>query len=335
MSLFKKFTDFCGGIGAFMGGLFLIQKYMAFKPKTDEEYIDWISDSTEHASEYIESVTGAPSKISQFMTPELTQNKDYRPIVILTALLIISLLVSRIFQRLPYVCFTVSILPAIVATYLFCKGTLYNQPSLFIVMTLIPVFGNAVECLLRDRKDGRHRLWLCAKISMFIPSVLCLILAAGSKLISAEGVDKKLSIFNELSTNVSEQLFDVFIIAGVIYLVILVISTLLLNVYFIDMILSLIPLAYIAYQLYNIQFSVFIPVLLSLAIICFITNLVLCTFENNLSQKEQKEILAAADATGTTSTTKNANSQSKKNSNVFSKITKKPTNSKNAKRKKR
>ena len=317
MSLFKKFTDFCGGIAAFMGGLFIIQKYMAFKPKTDEEYIDWVKSNTELASEEIETVTAAPGKISQFIDPEITTN-DYRPIIILTVLLVISLLVSRICQRLPYVCFTVSLFPAAVATYLFCKGTLFNQPSLFVMLSLIAVFGNAVECLLRDRKDGRHRLWLCAKISMLVPSILCLVLAAASKLVSPEGVEKKLSIFSELSTNVSEQLFNVFIIAGVIYLVILVISTLLLNVYFIDLILSLIPLGYIAYQLYNVQFSVFIPVLLVLAIICFITNLILCTCENNLSQKEQQQLAEAAASNNTTDKAtgkKNAKPTAKKSTN--------------------
>jgi len=32
ISLFKKFTDFCAGIAAFVGGLFLLQKYMVFQP---------------------------------------------------------------------------------------------------------------------------------------------------------------------------------------------------------------------------------------------------------------------------------------------------------------
>ncbi len=332
MSLFKKFTDFCGGIAAFMGGLFIIQKYMAFKPKTDEEYIDWITENTELASEEIESITAAPGKMSQFLTPELTSNNDYRPIIILTALLVIAVLVSRICQRLPYVGFTVALFPAMIATYLFCKGTLFNQPSLFVVLTLVFVVGNAVDCVIRDRNDGRHRLWLCAKISMFVPSLLCLILATASKLLPEEGMEDKLSVFSELATNVSDELFDVLIIAGVIYLAILVISSLLFNVYFIDLILSLVPLAYIAYQLYNIPFSVFVPVLLVLAIICFITNLLLCVFENNLSQKEQQQILAEAVESG--EAPKIENKASKKNVKSSAKPSK-STKSKKARSKKR
>ena len=298
MSLFKKFTDFCGGVAAFMGGLFIIQKYMAFKPKTDEQYIDWITDNTDYASDYVESVTEAPGKLSQFLTPNLigTSAKplDYRPIVILTILLVVSVLVSRILHKFPYVGFTVSLFPAAVATYLFCKGTLFNQPSLFVMLALVHVFGNAVDCIIRDRQDGRHRLWLCAKVSMLLPSVLCLVFAILSHIFpyffSEETVHLKLSIFGELTNNVTDKVFEIFITAGVMYLVILLISSLLFNVYFIDAILSIVPLAYLTYQLYNIEFSVFVPVLLILAIICFITNLLLCIFENNLTQKEQQEL---------------------------------------------
>ena len=194
MSLFKKFTDCCGATAAFMGCLLFIQKYMAFKPKTDEEYIDWISKSTDYAPEYVETVTKAPSKISQFFTPELIKDVDYRPIAILTALLVISVLVSILVRRLPYVCFTVSIFPATVAMYLFCKGTLFNQPALYLILPLIHVLGNAVECITRDRKDGRHRVWLCAKISMLIPSLTCLVLAVSfiqSRFLLPDGISSR------------------------------------------------------------------------------------------------------------------------------------------------
>ena len=321
MSLFKKFTDFCGGIAAFMGGLFIIQKYMAFKPKTDEEYIDWIATDTDLSSEYIESITEAPGKISQFMTPGLTQNNDYRPIVILTLLIVFSLIIARVFQRLPQLCLAVSILPVIVATYMFCKGTLYNQASLFIMLTVIPVLGNAVDCVLRDKEDGRHRLWLGAKLSIAVPSIFCLILAVCAKVFPSlpeEFFTKNLSVFDELR-NLPEELFDVFVISGVLFLIVLVISTVLLNVYFIDMILSLIPLAYIAYQLYNVQFSALIPVLLILAIICFITNLMLCTLENNLSKEEQEALATTQRKNAKTQSTAKKTLKNKKNKKAFSK----------------
>lgn len=286
MSLLKKITDFCGGIAAFMGGLFLIQKYMAFKPKTDEEYIAWLSEKAKDSTEAVSGSAVAPGKLSQFFTPAHAGN-DYRPIAILTALLIVTVLVSRIVARLPYVGFAVSLFPAAMSMYLFCDKTLFNQPSLFVLLSLALLFGNAAECIIRDRQDGKHRLWLCAKMTMLLPSLLCLAFAILSKVLSRALFN--LSVFRNLTSNVPPNVFKIFITVGIMYFVILIISSLLLDVYFIDTVLSIIPLVYLTYQIYRINFSIFIPVLLLLAIVCFFTNLLLCMFENNLSRKEQQE----------------------------------------------
>ena len=285
MSLLKKLTDFCGGIAAFMGGLFLIQKYMAFKPKTDEEYIAWLSEKAKDSTESISAVAEAPGKLSQFFNSAHAGN-DYRPIAILTALLIVAVLVSRVVARLPYVGFIVSLFPATMSMYLFCNNALFNQPSLFVLLSLALLFGNAAECIIRDRQDGKHRLWLCAKITMLLPSLLCLTFAILSKVLSKAIFN--LSVFYNLTTNIPPNVFKIFITVGIMYFIILIISSLLLDVYFIDAVLSVIPLIYLTYQIYCINFSIFIPVLLLLAIVCFFTNLLLCIFENNLSKKEQQ-----------------------------------------------
>ena len=63
MSLFKKFTDFCAGIAAFAGGLYLLQKYMTFKPLTDSEYITISSDYNYIPSETLDTeLIKAPNK---------------------------------------------------------------------------------------------------------------------------------------------------------------------------------------------------------------------------------------------------------------------------------
>lgn len=290
MSLFKKFTDFCAGIAAFVAGLFLLQKYMVFTPLTDAEYIRWMADEIKYGKETAsatETLT-APSKISQFFTPEIINEYDYRLLFILIITLVISILIGRIFKRLPYVCFFFSILPAIEITYLFTQQRLYTQIGLFLICGMLHVAGNVVECILRDKEDGRHRLWVSSRIAMLFPVAFCLLCTKIADRIPIEEIGKKLPIFSELAFKLTKpENMEIVTKIGWIYFMIFIVTTLLYNVYFVDAILTAIPVGYTVYLLYS-EILTFNPaIFVLLAVICFATQLSLCVCENNLSRKEQ------------------------------------------------
>jgi hypothetical protein len=74
---------------------------------------------------------------------------------------------------------------------------------------------------------------------------------------------------------------------GIMLLVILAITLILHNVYFIDAILSVIPFGYVVYQVAG-EFLTFAPtVIFALALFCLLAHVLLCLCENNLSRKEQ------------------------------------------------
>lgn len=287
MSLFKKFTDFCAGVAAFIGGLFIIQKYMAFEPKGDEEYIQWITKNPDYSPEYVSTVTEAPGKLSQFTTPALAKNVDYRPLILLVLLFVVTIIISRVLKKYPYVCFGASLLPAILVAYLTLQGTLHTQPGLFIVFSLLFVIGNLVECMLQDKADGGHRLWIASRISMAVPAFACLCFGLIPMIISRDDVNKDLIAFPELVFGVSDTVLEILIVAGIMFSALLLITSLLFNVYFVDAVLSAVPLGYLIFVLYGEKFTVFTSMLLTCAVICFTTCLLLCIGENNLSKKEQ------------------------------------------------
>lgn len=293
MSLFKKFTDFCAGIAAFVGGLFLLQKYMVFNPLTDEEYINWMTYEIKYSNETLsEPITEAPSKIKQFFTPDLISDFDYRLLAILVITLALSVLIGIIFRKLPYVCFFFSLFPAVEITYLFTKNNLYTQVGLFLIFGALHVAGNLFECLIRDREDGKHRLWVCAKISTLFPAAFCLLCTKATDFVPVtDDINKKIPIFKELAFKLTKpENMEIVTKIGWIYLIIFVITVLLYNVYFIDLILSAVPLVYTIHLLYSENLS-FNPALFTvLAAICFITTMVLCVCENNLSRKEQLKL---------------------------------------------
>lgn len=289
MSLFKKFTDFCAGIAAFVAGLFLLQKYMVFTPLTDAEYIRWLSDEIKYGKETaVDETVTAPSKISQFFTPEIINEYDYRLLFILVITLVISILIGRIFKRLPYVCFFFSIIPAIEITYLFTQQRLYTQIGLFLICGMLHVAGNVVECILRDKEDGRHRLWVSSRIAMLFPVAFCLLCTKIADKIPLEEIGKKLPIFSELAFKLTKpENMEIVTKIGWIYFMIFIVTTLLYNVYFVDAILTAIPVGYTVYLLYS-EILTFNPaIFVLLAVICFATQLSLCVCENNLSRKEQ------------------------------------------------
>jgi hypothetical protein len=295
MSLFKKLTDFCAGIAAFVGGLFLLQKYMTFQPLDDKEYIEWISNELKYSSDatdkVTEAVTEAPSKLSQFFTPELINEYDYRLLAILVLTLAVSVIMGIIFKRLPYIPFFFSIIPAVEITYLFTKERLYTQVGLFLIAGALHVAGNIYECIVRDKEDGRHRVWVCAKISLLFPAAFCLLCTKIADKIPIEGVNDRIPIFKELAFKMTKpESIEIVTKLGWMFLIIFVIATVFYNVYFIDAILSAIPLIYTVHLLYsgNLPFN---PALFTvLAAICFMTHIALCVCENNLSRKEQLKL---------------------------------------------
>lgn len=286
MSYFKKFTDFCAGIAAFVAGLFLLQKYFPFEPLETDTYLGWLASD----SKSTEGITEAPSKIQQFFTPNLVNEFDYRFMLILVITIVISVIISRVFKKFPHVCFLVSLAPIIVTTYMFEKGFLYTQEGLFIAFTALHAIGNLVECIIRDRSDGGHRLSIAAKMTSALPAMLCLFCIRVRGNIPLEDIQEKLPIYKDLAFKLNSENIEILEKLGWIYLGIFVISLLLYNVYFIDTILTAIPLTYLIYLLYG-EFLTFIPAVFAvLAAVCFVTHLALCVFENNLSKKEQEAL---------------------------------------------
>lgn len=300
MSLFKKFTDFCAGIAAFAGGLFLLQEYMNFKPKEPEEAL-FYEDIGAEAETLAEEAAEIPGKFKQFFTPEYA-GAEYRILFIIVLTLILSALIGRIFKKLPELCFFVSLLPAIEIVYGFTENMLYSQIGLLLIAGALHVAGNVAECILMDKEDGRHRLWIAAKISSLFPAALCLFFVKTARHIPTEEIDSKLPIFWDLAFEMTE-LENMIIVSrlGWIFFTVFVISLVLYNVYFIDALISAVPLAYSIYLLYATSSAVeleaaadsggllsFHPEIFALlAAICFMANLALCVFENNLSRKEQ------------------------------------------------
>lgn len=266
MSYFKKFTDFCAGLGAFVAALLFIRKYMGFSPVIGEE---------------------EPSKLEQFF--ESSADGHYNMLLALILLLVFSVAVGRIFQRLPYVCFGASLLPALHLAFMFERKAFFQLQALMIILVGLHVIGNIVECAFRDREDGRHRLWLTAKVSSAAGALLCFFIIKMTKQSIPEDTETLGILEREILPKFTE--LDVAIISKLFWMfaVLFVVSLILYNVYFIDAILSIIPAVYATHAMFSGNLGIIPEVFFIMTVICAAVHICLALMENNLSRKEQQK----------------------------------------------
>ena len=267
MSYFKRFTDLCAGIAAFCASVFFIVKYMNFTPDTSEN---------------------APSKLSQFIDP--SAKVDYTMLLPLIFILLISMVIGFSLKKFPFICFPFSVVCTLYVSFMLEKLVLYELGGIMVILCSLHVIGNLVDCAMRDKQDGKHRLSATAKMSSLMGAMLCFFILRLSKSPLPEDTSKLTLFEKDVLINTKE--LDVEIITTLLwlFLALLAISILLYNVYFIDAILSIVPAVYATHAMVSGNLSVASSVFFVMAIICAVSHLMLMTFENNLSRKEQLEI---------------------------------------------
>lgn len=269
MSYFKKFTDFVAGVAAFVASLFLIRKYMGFEPLNTEE--------------------DAPGKLEQFFKT----NEDYDMLVSLVFLLALSVLVGVVFRKFPHVCFAFSILPALHIAYAFEKDILFEQEALYVVAAALHLIGNLADCALRDREDGRHRLWIAAKLSALCAAVVCLFTTKYAERVSTTPIEEVKRWESDIFYTMNEADMAIITQLGWMLLGLFLIGLLLYNVYFIDAILSAIPLIYSVHAFFSGNLQMTPKTFMVLSAICFTAHVMTAVLENNLSYREQKRLREA------------------------------------------
>ena len=197
------------------------------------------------------------------------------------------MIISVVLRKLPYACFAFSIIPAAYIGFMFETDILYEQELLFLAAAALHVIGNLTECILRDKEDGGHRMFIASKLSFVIGALCCFYI---TNKLSAEKIplSKNTSTFENEVFYHNEPL-DISIISTLAWMMIAIaiICILLYNVYFIDAILSLVPLGYVFVSL-SFERLTFLPFFfLCLTAIAALSNIMLALFENNLSKKEQ------------------------------------------------
>ena len=251
MSTFKKFANGCAGFAVFSAIMECFCQFMTVSP---------------------DEVESMKEKILLFFSPD--NPKDYRGHVILCLWIVLGLVLSVVFRKAPYLGFLATLVPFGYGWLIFSEGKLYSRPILIPLLLTIWVAGAVYDCVCADRERPRGIGLILGNCASLAPAAFC-----GWVLFSSSRMGETLSEKQGLVETVlfravqDEKDFQIYTTVALLYVGCILISLLCFQLYFVDGVLSLIPMCYVIFHWYADSFPVFGTVLVILSVLCSLVRL--------------------------------------------------------------
>ena len=228
MTYFKKFGDFCSGFSAFTALIYLFRRFMSY--------------------DFGDEPLGIFEKIKLFVGK--MQNIQYHLLLLLALAFVISVVAGRLLARIPYACVLFCLPPMLITVYMLRANLIAEYPMLYAILSIIAFISALVDCLLADRRDGRHRSAYAADAVSLAFVGFCIFVARRYEKLCLM-TDEELLLLGPFDTEIircGEQTgVKIFYVLAVVYAVLVIISHLLTDVYFIDAILAVVPVVFLVY----------------------------------------------------------------------------------------
>ena len=267
MKYLKRFTDFCGGFAAFAAIIYSVGQFIMYNP-SDE--------------------MGTIEKVKHFFFGDYSRN--FNAYVIMISLFTVSVVLGVIFERFPFVSLSVSMLPLLWTLFMFASGWLYEKPMLYVILALIHSSGSIIYAVLLDRAYGKRRAFWCVNAVGTLIGVLCLAVWRRSAVLgTADFTEDELrelsDIDNEIFIGLEDGSAKILLIIGVMLFVTVLVSILLRDIYYIDVILCAVPCVYSLRAFFTEELTVFGGVAFSVVAIYFVMRVFIMLSEPMRSEK--------------------------------------------------
>ena len=241
MSYFKRFSDFCAGFAVFGALLHLIRNFITFMK-----------------GEEISTL----GKLKEFLSR--ANADDYRAYATIAVVLFVSLALGIALKKFPFVALTLSAAAMVVMIDLLQAQRIDERPMFYVFLTALHVVGCIFECVIRDREQTFKKLnctLTAGVLTTFASGALSLFTAYRLsemkelyKTADLETLDiTKLSSFDAQIFNLVKEASgkDVeatqLIILAVMFIVVIIVTMFMGEIFFVDLIFSAIPLISTAY----------------------------------------------------------------------------------------
>lgn len=266
MSNFRKFTEFCAGISVFAAIMYVLRQYLGYNFK---------------------DISSTKEKLKIFFDP--SASRDYRGYVLLAALLLLAIAISLIFKRAPELSFFFSALPLLYVIYLYDAGKLYERPMLFFCLSIVQITGNLFDSLKLSEQGRKYSPVFTSFFASLIPLMCCILTIWRKNVVTSLPEDKIYPFDLEILRSIDDIDVTLFKNIAIMYGAILLISIILRGVHFIDLSLSLVPLAFVIYKQATEALGPHHEIIFASAILCSVTHLCL-TVGNKSVKKRLKEL---------------------------------------------
>lgn len=286
MSYFKRFTDFCAGFAVFGALLHLIRNFVTFMKGEEISTLE---------------------KVKEFFSRANTD--DYRAYATVALVLGVSLALGIAFSKFSFVALTLSSISMAVIIDLLEAQRIDERPMFYVILAAIHVIGCIFECIMCDRAR------VFKKLNCTLTAGILTTFAGGAlSLFTAY----RLSEMKELFKNSDVKTFDItklssfdaqlfnlvkdasaksnttestqLIILAVMFIVVIIVTMLIGEIFFIDLTFSAIPLITVAYCYTS---GIFLPqadMLVTIALISTVTFFAATLFGTR-HEKPQPEVL--------------------------------------------
>lgn len=216
MNIFKRFGDFCAGFAAFSAIIYLFREFMAYSPEGEVSVLE---------------------KLKLFLSFE--PRRDYRFYLPMIGLFLLSLAISLLFHKRPYLSFAASVLPMLQVLTLFISEKLYERPMLYLILAIGHMAGCLWECIRLDRTKSGRRAALGVDLCGLVGVGLCLRILREVKLVGEmETVD--MSLFQrKILAGLEEADLTVFYVTAALLGGTILVRWLLRDLYYLDALLAL------------------------------------------------------------------------------------------------
>lgn len=253
MSYFKKVGAFCSGFACFAACMWMLAEYMTYNPGN--------------------ATLG--QKLEMFFDP--TRHPETGLMAALIIMLALSVAADVALKRLPYLTLLFSVMPLILTIDMVKDDYIEDYPMLYVLFCALSVISGVWECIEMDRRDGGHRAGLAGDaVCALTAGVLAFIWWAGTKFVALTPEElKSVNVF-EYEINKNAPLMDMrlFGVLACVYLVLMAVSYLMKDLYFIDTLLALVPCVAVIYLWSADKWTVQPEIVATLAVTVLVTRLV-------------------------------------------------------------
>lgn len=254
MRYFKRFGDFCSGFSCFAALIWLFTEFMS---STFEEELAF------------------KDKFKVFL--EHNGNVERKLMLVLAAMLVISVIASVVFKRLPYVTLLFSVPTLMLSVDMVRDGYIEKYPMMYVLFCGVSVLSGVWECIAMDRCDGGHRAAYAGDVAALVASASAFFIWKRSEFLSCPDLFYvvELNHFDlEIYGNLERMDMKIFLIFACAFVGLALVSLLLKDIYFIDAILSVVPFVATAYMWSAGKLTAHSELLVTAAAVCFAVRLI-------------------------------------------------------------